>query len=46
MIETIPLIRQVKFFLEKESSKDFDIDPEIYYLDIIKVNFHLSPFQN
>ncbi|CAI2382688.1 unnamed protein product [Moneuplotes crassus] len=36
MIEIIPRIRSIKFFQEKESSDDFTIDPEIYYLDIIK----------
>lgn len=36
MVEIIPRIRSIKFFQEKESSDDFTIDPDIYYLDIIK----------
>ena len=36
MIEVIPNIRAIKFFQEKEGSDDFTVDPDIYYLDIIK----------
>lgn len=36
MNEVIPVLREIKFFQERESSEDFNIAPEAYYLDIVK----------
>lgn len=36
MSEVIPILRKIKFFQERESSEDFNIAPEAYYLDIVK----------
>lgn len=36
MLSAIPLIRSIKFFKDQEDSDEFTVNPDVYYLDIIK----------